>query len=228
MNAQISNLPEVDKYHRIDPPESRKISPQDKSYWDNGNLKVEYRLNPDSSYTRYEYFNNATIRLKADIEFAYSIDTTIAFNDSINDYEIVIIKRLYDRLHGSYEEYFKSYENETPKIKMKGQHTNYYKTGEWVLFDRRTGNRTHVNFNQDGEIDGIYEEYYFIRNDSTYQLKIKGQFGKKKINHISTRRSTGKKRHYTTEEIRRIGRWEYLSKNGGLLEFVNYTWIGNE
>ncbi|NNE13353.1 MAG: hypothetical protein HKN51_00165 [Saprospiraceae bacterium] len=176
-----------------------------KKYWRDNKLKIEYKNN-GVDLIRFEYFRNGKLKCKTEITQDFGIDTTSVFNPKTNKEEIVIYKTLIDRGNGNHEEY-----NPFGKLKCKGKSLNSMKVGEWVEYDIN-GNKIIANYNNKGEIEGKYFEYYYNRLANEFKIKVEGQFKivEYKVNGV---------KYF---ESRRTGNWKYFSKEGLLIEESKY------
>lgn len=217
--SQINDLPDIKEYVWFDEGgyDYNDTIPRDK-FRDHGNPHIIYE-NLNDTIVRKEYFKNGRIRSIAQITHEYIIDTT-AYRDVEDDkYKIIILKRLNDEPNGSYIEY-QEWNN---KIQSKGKCNNGKRIGTWEIY-QQNGDKIIANFNNSGQLDGEYKEYYYNRRDNTYTLKIEGKFAERNYEFSYKSGKTGKLRTSQRSEIRRIDEWKYYSEDGSLLEVVNYNW----
>jgi antitoxin component YwqK of YwqJK toxin-antitoxin module len=189
----------------------------------NGRPHITYRIKNDS-IIREEYFENGKLKSMAYISQKIIADTSVYEDPKTGEFKLVVLKRLADLPNGPYTEYYESWRHNL--IKCIGTCNDYLRVGEWTFYDQE-GNKTVANFNHKGEYEGQYAEYYFDSRDSTYALKLEGQYGKREFERHYTSKKTGESESYQIQEVRRIGTWKYYSKNGHLIEEAEYKWKGN-
>lgn len=220
--AQINDYP---SYPSIVLFEEGRYEPNDtiprQRFRTSGMPHILYEKTVDGIIIRKEFFKNGALKSIVEITQVISADTSIYYDFESKQHQIAIVKTLFDVPNGEYTAYNL---NARGLIKSQGNCKNARRIGIWTFYDRHK-NKTIVTYNDKGEPDGLYEEYYYSRKKDTYQLKIKGQFGIQQFKTKHTSSKTGEIRSSTKTESRRIGRWEYYATDGNLLEVVEYKWV---
>lgn len=219
--AQINDLPKFKSYVWFEESDCEyndiNIIPRDRVRT-NGDPYISY-YKEDSILIREEYFKNGGLKSKAEITNTIDCDTMFVNDPGTGESGVVVLCRLFDIANGQYIEYSRGHVKNTGKCK------NSRRIGEWTFFDPE-GNKTIANFNQDGQFVGKYREYYFNPADSTYTVKIEGEYGLKQFETTYKTRVTGEQKKVNTSEVRRVGNWKYYAQDGTLLEIVSHKWIG--
>ena len=194
-----------------------------KLFWSNGKVKVEYIPLHDSIRLRKEYFESGNLKLTAEIYQSFSIDTS--YTEDVAKPGTFIIKwsnGYVDMLHGKYCEYWDAI-GVAPKTTGSFKYGN--QSGEWKV--RKTdGSLIVATYNDRGQLDGSYFEYYFSGVNERANLKWKGQFSVVTYSHIQQdERTLTQLGQSTITESPRTGKWEHYNKSGELLETVTYEWL---
>lgn len=221
INAQIDELPSFKNsvYFKEGRYEKNDTIRRNKIYSDN-QPHVIYTTE-GSSLVRTEFYPNGRLKSKSQIIQKIGIDTTHYFDFYSRKSKIIILKSLLDIPNGDYIDYHNV--GITNKIKSKGKCKMYTRTGNWDFYERN-GNKIEAYFNTEGDLDGLYKEYYFHPADSTYTIKVEGQFGIKNYDD-NYKTKSGKIWTDSKKEIRRIGVWNYYSRDGTLKEITTHKWV---
>lgn len=213
LNAQISELPDVRNYVSFGNCciEYGDTIQRDKYHPKSAQPKTQYS-NENGKIIRRDFYKRGQLKSVATIKHAMRCDTTTYYDYKTKNDVLNIIKTLADLVDGEFVEY-----HTNGNIKSKGRAIESYRVGEWV-FKERYGNKVIVNYNDKGQLDGPYKEYYFDVRDSTYIVTVDGQYG--------VQSHSGK---YGNKEMeRRVGTWKFYNDEGELLEIAEYQWFGKE
>lgn len=218
LEAQVSDLPVLKTTatyvkNKLDRTERVNL------FWEDGSKKVDYVLE-DSVMLRNEYYRNGHMKSSSELILELGQDTVSRYDDSIGRDVGVVARRPVDVLDGKYIEY--SFED-AGVIKVQGQHKRFKKVGEWYVVDERTRDKTVINFNEHGELEGPYAEYYYNWKDGSYILKREGAFKVFEYDTVVQSRS-GKESIRSIRESRRAGIWRYYTRDGVVLEQTEYKW----
>ncbi len=219
--CQIHDLPDFSSFNPTTLARSQEYNdtiPRNTKY-NNGQPKLEYTLE-NNKLVCTVYFEHGQVQLKTGIYHKLGIDTTLYTDYLTKELIESHNKFLLDIPHGDFIEYYPSYMDRG--IKSKGEYVNGKRVGEWQFF---TNDKKKIiaNFNLDGELDGKYEEFSYVRNN-TYVKEIEGQF--KKIVFDVTYKSdkNSEPSSYKIQKIQRVGTWSYYSKDGSLIGKADYSW----
>ncbi len=168
----------------------------------NYKLLVAYK-EENNRVVRYEYYpESGNLRSRVEVEQVIGRDTTV------ENEKIKILASLFDEPYGEYEEYF---DTKYTRLKQSGVVTHgRRRIGRWEEYDR-WGNKEVINYVNDYP-DGEYRSYYFSKKDSTYSLKLIGNYQYRKKDRSSIR----------------VGTWKYYSEEGQLLQEIDHKCLGPE
>ncbi len=234
--SQLNELPELEIY-RPTYCDIKNCEPYETEYWENGDIKVEYKQIKDSLYLRNEYFKYGYKKIETEVILYYSVDSIFKFDPNTYVEEMKLdSQRLYPNI-GQYKEYYRPtsrYDKENkgnisetiPILKSKGQFRYGYKVGEWEYILKRSGTKVICNYNDIGQFVGAYSEFYYSWFHKKYSKKIEGYFDLLERESVKYNFHSGKKYVRKVIENRRVGEWKYYSEDGEIIEIANYNWIG--
>jgi len=200
------------------------ITENQKEYWDNGNIKVEYENLQNGLKLKKEYFYKGRLKLSIEVIQKYSIDTAMQFDEYGDIISKEIMKGYKDVNNGKYIEYHEPYYSKEDLPKTYGQYKNDIQIGLWQTEKGTGGNIIEANFNLNGKLAGQYKEYYQEYPNKKYSIKWLGNYDFINVT-ILKRNYPGNKdkySHITYMQIRRIGEWKLFDRDGTLLETVTY------
>lgn len=174
-----------------------------------------------TKFIRRDFDNQGRLIKEGVITKEAGVDTTTFFDANLNKDVVKLVQKDHEFPNGFFTEY--RYFGDERKVKHKGAYRMYKPVGRWEYYDK-AGNKTIVTYNQEGELSGPYQEFYYNLKKGSYILKIDGAFA---IRTYSFKRQTkfGKSIKYNQKEVRRTGSWSYFAPDGTLLETLEYNWL---
>ena len=194
-----------------------------KAYWDNGNIKVEYFDIANGKKLRKDYFKEGRIKITVEVYQIFVADTNYIENPETGELNIFVLKRYRDVVDGQYIEYHEpTYSKEDIPVTL-GQYKNDKQSGKWQTEKGAGGPIVTATYNADGELDGEYIEYY----DDPFETKMKktewkGQYGILTVTKLMEDFKTNTYVKKTFQESRKVGVWKLFDRDGKVLETVTY------
>ncbi len=197
--AQIKGFPDIADRIRFDENYTDTVAVN--RLWDDGSPHITY-TEENGQILRLEYHKFGGLKSECEIIHVLGRDTSVIEDIDTRVNEIAVSQSLIDLPNGRYVEYYESWHSQI--VKREGLCKKGSKIGKWISYDPE-GNKTICIFNDRGEL-GSYQEFYFSPQESTYSLKIEGQFGKRSFNIFYKK---GGKLKYRITKTRKTGLWKY-------------------
>ncbi len=220
-NYDIST-PKFKQYHYTYYHWNDSISENQKEYWDNNVLKVEYIDLDNQKKLRKEYFENGRLKREAEVVQAFSIDTFVTFNPETMEENIRVKKGFKDFYAGKYIEYEDYQDN---RIITKGQFKNSIYSGKWeaIVFGQTSFKIIEGKFNKYGYLENYYE-YNINKDGSKGNLLVKGKYKTFKIEKYIFNNISQKNEKVKKFLNRPIGKWIYYDDNKNVRLIIRYKW----
>lgn len=169
--AQDYQLPKYKSFYDLRDLWKDSITQNQKEYWENGNLKIEYK-DIEGSYIKLKkmYYENGILKMEAEVFQRYVSDTMYIENE-LGDLKVVPYIGYEDVFEGIYFEYFDKRYPYRDSTLTKGQFNYNKPIGTWQFYNGKY--YTFLNFNSDGYLDGEYLECY---SNNKNHIHLKGQF----------------------------------------------------
>lgn len=214
-NAQIDDLPKLPYFN---------LSFNSRFYKPDSNL-VQYEKikNQHNVFIRRTYYENGSLQSQVTVNRNLRENMHAEYVDDSDDIQIRIEKKYVDQMNGEFIEYFKKKSYNKNNIKFKGHFKNNKPIGAFEFYDF-FGDKTIVNFNSNGEVEGEYLEFYFIPETNSYKLKCSGQFEKVKIKNYVYDANTYSKKEEVELLIKRVGTWLSFDINENEIGRTVYQW----
>jgi len=222
--SQHYELPKMKKYtlERCIWPDT--ITQNQKKYWNNGNIKVEYENTGGDRKIRKEYFENGKLKLRVELKQECLKDTFYVTSPETGEVKIKVKSYCVDVLDGKYIEYLNQTNVESEAPITIGQYSNNKMFGVWKSVIGKYNSAVKATFNKDGNLDGEFIQFYSSYNRPDQKIMWKGQFGLENISMETIDPETGKIIRKEFMNNKPIGTWYLYDISGNVIGQVTYKW----
>lgn len=195
------------------------ITANQKAYWKNGIIRVQYEDIGNGKKLRKEFDQNGD--LKYTFELYQKFDTTEI--DVYDDFGEIIDSIFEIGFHDVFDGKFVKYKREKGyknNIAKQGQFKDNYRFGTWVCYDLFKYKKVILTFNHNGLLEGEFKIYYIHAYQNTEHLEIAGEYKMITLPYYNTYFSS--KYSKPRLESKRNGEWLYYNPQGDLIDRVIY------
>jgi len=191
------------------------------TYWENGNIKMDYEVVDGERKIRKEYFESGKLKIETEVVRTFVVDTFVSF-DPVTFDEAIEIDSGY--LDGRYLEYFEHVKDTKKGIRTIGEFVSSRQTGIWIHQAEFSGSIYKAEL-FDGRIEGEFIEYYpsicTVREVDKLKKKVEGTYilvsEESEVHVVENKTITS---YYVVNK--KNGNWYYYELDGTVSEKINF------
>ena len=197
---------------------------EQKLYFPDSTLRIEYVRLAGDKRLRKDYFAEGRIKLSVETYQVYAIDSGYTEDLRTGELHLVVDSGYRDIFDGKYIEYHEPFYSKKDIPSTIGQFTNGMMTGKWQTEEGALGHLVTGTFNELGQLDGEYVEYYADIPTGKSKIKWKGQYGIVQVDLDIYDHAIPKHLNKKVERSERVGTWVRYNKDGIPIHTITYNW----